>query len=182
VRRVLTVGVVLAVAVIVAAAFLGALGGSSGVEGRNETSVSPSGETIAPSLPTSTFPPALRSWKGVVHRTIRLDRRIGVAWEETRQFASGAHTLRVRIELPRNAEVGVWFESTSGARIDVLGSEDRSEDPDCTRHSGRDVCDRALGLLGVEDGPWRLVARKLSSGRARVRLTVAVSAGTAGTE
>jgi hypothetical protein len=57
VRRVLTVGVVLAVAVIVAAAFLDALGGSSGVEGRNETSISTSGETIAPSLPTSTFPP-----------------------------------------------------------------------------------------------------------------------------
>jgi hypothetical protein len=102
----LTVGVVLAVAVIVAVALLDALGGSSGVEGRNQTSVSTSGETIAPSLPTSTFPPALRSWKGVVHRTIRLDRRIGVAWEETRQFESGAHTLRVRIELPRNAEVG----------------------------------------------------------------------------
>jgi hypothetical protein len=181
-RKPVTFGVIVAVAVVAALALLDAVVRDPGDETRDASTVTDSRPTTTVLPPPFTVPERVPSWEGVFRRKIRLERPIGFAWDEFGRFPSGAHTLRVRVDLPSAAEVGIWFESVAGARIDVFGYEDRNDDPDCVRQARRDKCVRSLALRDVEAGVWRLVVRKLSSGRAVVRLTVAVSGGTGGSQ
>lgn len=153
-RKPVTFGVVVAVAVVAAFALFDALGRDRATRKRDAS-------TVAGSRPTTTIPPPLftvpgrvPSWEGVIRREIRLERPVGFAWEEIGRFPAGAHTLRVRIDLPSAAEVGIWFESVSGARIDVFAYEDPSDDPECVNQARRYICDRSLALRDVEADAW----------------------------
>jgi hypothetical protein len=180
-RKPLTFGVVVAVAVVAAFALFDAVGRDRADQRRDTSTVAGSRPTATIPAPPFTVPGRVPSWVGIIRREIRLEPPIGFAWEEIGRFPAAVHTLKVRIDLPSAAEVGIWFESVSGARIDVFGYEDPSDDPECVSQARRYICDRSLDLREVEAGAWRLVVRKLSNGPALVRLRVAVSGGAGGT-
>jgi hypothetical protein len=166
-RRLLTVAVVAAVVAIAAFAAVDVLrGSSSSGESKGERSESP--ETTVSQPPT--FPPPLPSWQGVHRWTIRLNRRAGIAWRETRVLDPGNYDLTLRIDLPQSVGVDVSFQSGSSFTLGLFG---RRVPRNCSRRNERDICTSALEFPQSHSEAWGLVVRKLSKGRAVLRLRVA---------
>jgi hypothetical protein len=135
-----------------------------------------SGDTSKP-LPTETrvlepeLPPAT-SWEGEHRRTIRMDRRAGASWREARVLDRGNYKLTLRIDLPRSADVDVAFQSGISPSF-TLGLFGRRVPRDCRRENEREICLSAGEFPQPHREMWRLVVRKLTEGRAVIRLRVA---------
>ena len=83
----------------------------------------------------------------------------------------GSYALSARFNLPRDADVDIWFESVTGpGTIDLLG---RRQLRDCQAKEGRDVCVTTLEFRQRGAEVLRLLARKLSLGPMVIRLRIA---------
>jgi hypothetical protein len=167
-RRLLTVAVVAAIIGVAGAATIDILRRSSSSSDKEQ-----SASRDATVSQTQTFPPPLPSWQGTHRWTVRLSRVVGATWEEVRALDPASYALTVRVELPHEAEVEVWFESATGAStIDVLG---RGHPRDCRELKGRDVCLTRIDVDQGEAEGWKLVARKMFRGSAVMHLRVVFS-------
>jgi hypothetical protein len=125
------------------------------------------GDTSKP-LPTETrvlepqLPPAT-TWEGEHRRTIRMDRRAGASWRETRVLDRGNCKLTLRIDLPRSADVDIAFQSGNF----TLGLFGRRVPRDCSRENERDICLSAAEFPQPHSEKWRLVVRKPVGGTSR---------------
>ena len=85
----------------------------------------------------STPEPRTPKWPELLRRTIRLDRAVRASWEEFGLLDPGTYGLSARFNLPRDADVDIWFESVTGSgTIDLVG---RGHHRDCRAKNGRDV-------------------------------------------
>ena len=98
-----------------------------------------------------------------------MDRRAGASWRETRVLDRGNYKLTLRIDLPRGADVDVAFQWGNF----TLGLFGRRVPRNCSRENERDICLSAAEFPQPHPEKWRLVVRKLSEGRAVIRLQVA---------
>jgi hypothetical protein len=90
---------------------------------------------------TSTLKPA-PTWPGTLRRTVRLGRAPGTSWDSFWTLEPGAYELRARFDVPDDADLDIWFESTTGSdTVDLLG---RTRPRDCVMKHGRDICRAAL--------------------------------------
>jgi hypothetical protein len=130
------------------------------------------GSGTEPPEPTVSTPGlSAPKWPELLQRTIRLDRAVGTSWEEFGLLDPGSYTLTARFNLPRDADVDIWFESVAGTNtIDLLG---RGKPRDCRTKEDRDVCVTTLELRQRDAEVLRLLARKLSLGPMLIRLRIA---------
>ena len=83
----------------------------------------------------------------------------------------GSYTLSARFNLPRDADVDIWFESVAGTgTIDLLG---RGQPRECQAKEARDVCVATVDFRQDKAEVLRLLARKLSLGPMMIRLRIA---------
>ncbi len=164
--RRLTILLAAALIGIAVVAAVDALRGSS-----SEQPVAQGSGTKPPEPTVSTPEPSAPKWPKVLRRTIRLDRVVGTSWEELGVLDPGSYALSARFNLPREADVDIWFESVTGPdTIDLLG---RGQRRDCQAKEGRDVCIVRVDVRQGEAEVLRLLARKLSLGRMVIRLRIA---------
>jgi hypothetical protein len=86
----------------------------------------------------------------------------------------GTYELTFRIDVPRGARIELSFQSTTPARV-TFGLFGPRVPRDCRRENRREVCSGALEIEQQRSEEWTLAARKLSAGRAVVRLQLAVT-------
>jgi hypothetical protein len=166
VPRRLTILLAAALIGIAVVASVDALRGSS-----SEQPVAQGSGTKPPELTVSTPEPSVPKWPKVLRRTIRLDRAVGTSWEQFGVLDPGSYALSARFNLPRDADVDIWFESVTGPdTIDLLG---RGQPRDCQAKEGRDVCVTTLEFRQRDAEVLRLLARKLSLGPMVIRLRIA---------
>jgi hypothetical protein len=168
VRKLVSVLLGTALAGIAVAASLDAFRSPSPAETSERTSGATSGTTT---LGETTAPPS-PIWDGLHERTIRLGQRL--TWEETRMLDPGTYELTFQIDVPHGADVEVSFRS-SRAAIVTFGLFGARVPRDCRRHNGRDICSGAFDIEQHHAEEWTLAVRRLSAGRAVVRLQVALT-------
>jgi hypothetical protein len=85
----------------------------------------------------------------------------------------GYYNLTYRIDLPPAARLDVSFGSSRPATV-TFGLFGERVPRDCTRQKGRDICSGSLEIEQHTSEEWTLAVRRLSAGRAVVRLRVAL--------
>jgi hypothetical protein len=165
VRKLVSVLLMAAVAVIAVAASLDAFRSSSGETSERTRSAS-SGTT---SVRQTTAPPPSFWGDGLLYRwTIRLGQRRRT-WEETMMLDPGTYELTFQLDVPHGADIELSFQSSTEARV-TFGLFGPRVPRECQRRNGRDVCSGGIEIEQHGSEAWTLIARTLSEGRAVVHL------------
>jgi hypothetical protein len=83
----------------------------------------------------------------------------------------GTYELAFHIDVPHGADIELAFQSSKEAQVTfgLFGSRVPRE---CRRRNGRDLCSGAIEIEQHGSEEWTLAVRKLSEGRAVVRLHI----------